>query len=83
MDKILVEIKCPATSKDYEFRVSKKLIVKEGKEKILSEIRIFENNEKLFHNNISILNGRTGKILNPDMSFIENGVISGDKLMII
>jgi len=85
MDKIIVEIKCPASSKSYEFRISKRLSVIEGMEKIISEIRGFEQNEKIFSmdNELSIFCARLNSILNLNMTFAENGVKSGDTLMII
>ena len=85
MDKIIVEVKCPASAKSYEFRISKKLAVSEGTEKIISEIRGFEQNKRIFSKDsgLSLFCGRLGNILNADMSFAENGVRSGDMLMII
>ncbi len=85
MEKIIVEIKCPATSKSYEFRISKKLSVAEGMKKIISEIRGLEHNEAIFtaNNDISIFSIRENNILNENMTFSENGVKSGDTLMIL
>ncbi|MGN0553928.1 MAG: hypothetical protein ACI4I1_11110 [Oscillospiraceae bacterium] len=83
MDKILVEIKCAATSNSYEFKISKKLSAGEGIKKILNEIRLFESNEKLFEHGVSLISARTGSVLNPEMSFAENGITGGDILMII
>lgn len=85
MEKIILEIKCPATSKSYEFRISKKLLVAEGMRKIISEIREIEHNEAMFPSNkdISIFSIRENNILNGKMTFSENGVKSGDTLMIL
>ncbi len=85
MEKIIVEIKCPATSKSYEFRISKKLSVAEGMKKIISEIRGLEHNEALFtaNDDISIFSVRGNNVLNKKMTFSENGVKSGDALMIL
>ena len=83
MEKMIVEIQCPATSKSYEFRLSKKLSTTDGKEKIIDEIRTLEKNDKLFADNVSIFSARTECILNEKMTFSENGVKSGDILMII
>lgn len=85
MDKIIVEVKCPASAKSYEFRISKRLPVNEGMGKIISEIRGFEQNERIFSmdNGLSIFCARLGSVLNVDMSFEENGVKGGDMLMII
>ena len=85
MDKIIVEIKCPASEKSYEFRISKRLTVNEGTEKIISEIREFEQNGFIFSKDsgLSLFCERLGNILNADMTFAENGIKSGDTLMII
>lgn len=85
MDKIIVEIKCPTSAKSYEFRISKRLSVGEGTEKIISEIRSLEQNELIFSKDggLSLFCGRIECILNADMTFAENGVKSGDMLMII
>lgn len=83
MNKMIVEVKCPATSKSYDFRISKKLSAAEGKEKILDEIRTFESNSGLMPQDVSLFCAGTGKILNGELTFSENGVKSGDTLMII
>lgn len=85
MDKIIVEVKCPASAKSYEFRISKRLPTGEGMKKIISEIRGFEQNEKIFSKDgeLSIFCARLNSILNLNMTFSENGVKSGDTLMII
>lgn len=85
MEKIIVEIICPALSKSYEFRISKRLSVSEGLEKIISEIQGIEQNEMIFSKDavLSLFCKRLNCILNTDMTFAENGVKSGDTLMII
>lgn len=83
MEKIIVEIKCPTLSESFEFRISKKLSVNEGIEKIISEIRSYAGNELVLSGDVNILSKKTGLVLNKKMSFTENGVISGDILMII
>lgn len=85
MEKIIVEIRCPALSKSYEFRISKRLSVGEGMEKIISEIRGIEQNEMIFSKDtsLSLFCKRLNCILNTGMTFAENGVKSGDILMII
>lgn len=83
MEKIIVEIKCPTLSESFEFRISKKLSVKDGIEKIISELRNYASNELILSGDVSLMSGRTGLVLNRNMSFSENGVNSGDILMII
>lgn len=85
MEKIIVEIICPAVSKSYDFRISKRLSVSEGIAKIAEEIREAEHNKGMFQNKetISMFHANSKTVLNSDMSFSENGVKSGDVLMII
>lgn len=84
MDKIIVEVICPVSAKTYEFRISKKLSASEGKEKIISEIRGIEQNDEIFlGTDVSLFSGRLECVLREDISFSENGVRSGDVLMII
>ncbi len=85
MDKVIVEIICPVSAKTYEFRTSKKLSAGDGKKKIISEIRDLEQNEGIFSSESDVLlfSGRLECVLREDISFLENGVKSGDVLMII
>lgn len=85
MDKIIVQIKCPVTSADYEFRISKKLLTKDGIVKIISQIRNYEKNDNLFADteDVHLFDDRINAFLNNDFTFMENGVKSGDTLMII
>lgn len=84
MDKMIVEIVCPELARTYEFRISKKLSAGDGKRKIISEIRGFEQNERfLSGEGICLFSGRLECVLREDISFMENGVRSGDVLMLI
>lgn len=85
MEKIFIEVKCPAISESFEFRISKKLSVGEGLKKIVSEIRLFCGNDGMFpdEDSVELFGSRTNGVLNRNMSFSENGVRSGDQLMIL
>ena len=85
MEKIIVEIKCPALSDIFEFRISKKLAVNEGIRKIITEMRGYAQNEKLFSDisEVRLYSGRLKCVLNGSLTFSENNVHSGDTLMII
>lgn len=48
MDKVLVEISCPAISKKYDFWISKKLSMSQVKQKLIHEICSYEKNDDLF-----------------------------------
>lgn len=85
MGKMIIEIKCPTLLENFEFRISEKLNVSEGIEKIIEEIREFTGNEKLFEDSarVSLFSGRKNMVLNRNMTFSENDVRSGDTLMIL
>lgn len=85
MEKIFIEVKCPAISESFEFRISKKLSVGDGLKKIVSEIRLFCGNDEMFpdEDSVELFGSRTNGVLNRNMSFSENGVRSGDQLMIL
>lgn len=85
MDKILLEILCPATSKRYDFWVSKRMCVGKVKNKILSEIREFEKNDSIFQDEDQIVLFReNGDILNHEnITMSHSGINSGECLMLI
>ena len=55
MNKILVEIKCPATSASYDFWVSKRMKLGEAKKKIIAQICAYEKNDELFEDESQVL----------------------------
>ena len=84
MKKIFVEIICPALSDKFEFRISKNLPVGNGLEKIIYELRCYAQNSELFSgSNVHLISKKTNMVLNENMTFTENGICSGDTLMII
>ena len=85
MDKLLLEITCPATSKRYDFWVSTKMNIGKVKAKILSEIREFEKNDSIFCDENQIMLFReNGEILNcENITMAQSGVKSGECLMLI
>lgn len=84
MKKMFVEIICPAISEKFEFRISKNLQVKNGIDKIICELRCYtQNSELLSHGTVHLFSDKTNMILNENMTFAENGICSGDVLMII
>jgi len=85
MDKILLEISCPATSKKYDFWVSKKMNLGMAKERIISEIREYEKNESLFRteNQVTLFR-EDGEMLNQEaLTMEQSGVNSGECLMLV
>lgn len=85
MDKILLEVDCPATSKKYDFWVSKQLIVGKAVEKILQEIRGYEKNDLLFGTGEDTLLYlcRTRQTPSYQITMEQAGIRSGDRLVVI
>lgn len=85
MDKILLEVDCPATSKKYDFWVSKQLKVGKAAEKILQEIRGYEKNELLFGTGEDTLlyQCRTRQVPPYQLTMEQAGIRSGDRLLVI
>ena len=85
MGKILVEIHCPATSKNYDFMLPDKMTVGKAIEKIREEIILFENNQNLFPeiNELLLWNTDRKEILNPEYSLEQSGIYGGNRLMLL
>lgn len=85
MTKILVEISCPSTARNYEFWISKQMLVVDIIKICMEEICQIEGNKKIFYDNenISLFSQRLCIPLNENYTAIEAGIISGDKLMLV
>ena len=85
MTKILVEINCPSTARNYEFWISKQMIVKDVIKICKEEICMTEGNKKIFNDNENtvLFSQRLRIPLNENYTATEAGIISGDKLMIV
>lgn len=85
MDKILIEVFCVATSRNYDFWISKKMNVAKAKEKIIEQISSYEENEDMFLDaeEIFMMNSPGAEILEESWSIEEVGLHSGDRLVII
>jgi len=85
LDKILLEISCPSTSKRYDFWVSKKMKLCDAKNKIITEIREYEKNEILFQDEGKVTFFCSNeKMLEDENQTVESaGIKSGDCLMLI
>lgn len=85
MDKILIEVNCPATSKKYDFWVSKQLSVGKATDKIRQEIRGYEKNELLFGKKEDSLLYicRTMQVPFYQLTVEQAGIRSGDRLLLI
>lgn len=85
MDKILIEVACPATSKKYDFWVSKKLPVGKVQEKLIQEIRGFEKSNALFcdGDDIFLYSCSGQQVLAQGLTVEQAGIRSGDCLMML
>lgn len=85
MDKILLEIACPGTSKRYDFWVSKKMNVGSVKTKLMAEISDYEKNYLLFREEGKVMLFReNGEVLPEGRKTMEQvGIHSGDCLMLV
>ena len=82
MNTVILEIICPAASKSYEFVVSKRMNAGQAIAGIIEDIRICERNESMLSENI-VLVTEGGEIIDPNYTVWENGIRSGDTLMIL
>lgn len=85
MDKVLVEIISPATSRHYDFWISKKMRVGQTVQKIADEIRRFEGNGLLFSDtgDLGLYDAKTERALAGDDTMEQAGIRSGDVLLIL
>lgn len=85
MDKILLEISCPATSKKYDFWVSKQMNIARVKKKMMSEIREYEKNDMIFNeeDRVMLFCEKGFALQNESASLEQSGVRSGDCLMLV
>ena len=85
MDKILLEISCPATSKKYDFWVSKQMNIARVKKKMMSEIREYEKNDMIFNEEerVMLFCEKGFALQNESASLEQSGVRSGDCLMLV
>lgn len=85
MDKVLVEIICPATSKSYDFWVAKKLGARQAAVRIAKDIMLYEMNEELFDTGkgLFLYFYENRELLNQDYTMEQSGVRSGCRLMLI
>ncbi|MBP3620553.1 MAG: hypothetical protein J6J16_02190 [Lachnospiraceae bacterium] len=84
MDKILIDVKCPATSKSYDFWVSKKLKIHDGKMKMIEAISGSEKCEDILDvNNLFLYTENENGLIDEYQTFEHAGIKSGDTIMLI
>lgn len=84
MNKILVEINCPAAGRRYDFWLAKKLTVENAIDKLVFEIKHYENNSSLFFNirDVVLCSSKKG-VLDRKVTLEQADIKSGDTLMLI
>lgn len=82
MNKIFIEIICPATQKHYDFILPDKMTVRTAMEKIRVEIMEFEQNDELFPDASEMMfwNVDAREIPAKDVTLEEAGIYGGNRL---
>lgn len=84
MNKVLVEIQCPATGKTYDFWIAKKMLVDDVIDNLTMLIQNSENNASLFPDTKGLILFKAPKfILDRKSTLMAVGVQSGDTLILI
>lgn len=85
MDKILLEVICMATSKKYEFWVSKQMEVGKVKVRLMEQISQYEKNQQLFQNpeEIFMFKKECNRLLEESLTIDQMQMKSGDQIVLI
>ena len=87
MNDVLVEIVSIATIKKYEFWLPKKGLIRDVIKKLAEDIMVYENNDNLYDenaiNNLVLVVGSTGDVLNKNYTVSESGIMGGDRLILV
>lgn len=85
MNKILVEIICPATQKNYDFLLPEKMTVRIAIEKVRAEIIEYEQNEELFPEakEMMLWNVDSREILPRESTLEQAGIYGGNRLFFL
>ena len=85
MDKVLVEVICPATAKSYDFWIAKQAVVKNVARRIAEDIMLFEMNMELFdlEKDLYFFFYENRELMNEVYTIQQSGIKSGCKLLIL
>lgn len=84
MNKVLIEIQCPATGKKYDFWIAKKMLVDDVIDNLTMLIQNSENNTSLFTDAKGLVLFKAPKfILDRKSTLKDVGIRSGDTLILI
>lgn len=84
MNNFFIEIYCPATARTYDFRIPKRIPIKDLIETAAEEIRIYESNESMFKSTDNLFLFDENYVpLCPDETAEQAGILSGKFLMLL
>lgn len=83
MNKVLVEVWCPITNRNYDIYVPTTLVVYEVKIMIARLIEEISNSKYFYQNQVVLCDYKTGKIISDEMTFDELKIKNGFKLLLI
>lgn len=83
MNVITVEIICPATSRNYDYKLPVKMKAGDIKKQVIEDIRIFEGITALFENENDIHLYSEEGCISDDLTPEYAGVRNGDRIMLI
>lgn len=85
MDKVLVEVICPATSKSYDFWIARQMTAGQAAARIAEDIMLHEMNDELFpdKDRIFLYFYENRALLNKEYTIEQSGVRSGCRLMVV
>lgn len=87
MNDILIELKCEATIKKYEFWIPKTGLIRDVIEKLAEEIMVFEQSDSLFSKEVIdsmvLVKAEGGRVLRRDYTVQQSGIVSGDLLILV
>lgn len=83
MNVITVEVICPATSRNYDYKMPIKMNVGEIKKQVIEDIRIFEGMMSLFENENDVHFYCDEGYINDNLTPEYMGIKNGDRLMLI
>ncbi len=82
MRTILIFVKCAPIEKEWSILISKEMSIKKAIILIYRTIAEEVKKEYQYSEKLMIIEGKSYRILNPDKSFEENDIVSGDKIIL-
>lgn len=84
MDKVLIEVVCPATSRRYEFWLARKMTVGQAALRMARDIMLYESNDGLFdEENLFLYFYENRVLLDQKHTIGQAGLRSGCRLYLV